>query len=294
MGREVRRVALGFDWPMNKTWHGFLNPYHSAKCPHCDGSGYSPQAKRFQDEWYGNAPFDHVAYGAEPLSIESPKLLAVARWNVERSPEYYGSGDHAVRREVARLHRHFIGQWCHHLIQADVDALCEANRLRDLTSEWTKEKGWVKTGHEPTAAEVNEWSLQGIAHDSINAWVCIKARAKRERVPTTCKVCKGSGEIWQTPELKKLHNKWRPIDPPKGDGWQMWETTSEGSPISPVFDAPEKLGRWLADNSRHGVTKDATYEQWMRMILGSGWAPSGMMVDGQMMSGVAGLAEITK
>ena len=33
MGRELKRVPLDFDWPQNKVWHGYLNPYHSTKCP---------------------------------------------------------------------------------------------------------------------------------------------------------------------------------------------------------------------------------------------------------------------
>lgn len=50
-------------------------------------------------------------------------------------------------------------------------------------------------------------------------------------------------------------------------GWQMWETTSEGSPISPVMDTPEELARWLADNraSAFGGT-EATFDQWLNMI----------------------------
>ena len=31
------------------------------------------------------------------------------------------------------------------------------------------------------------------------------------------------------------------VDPPKGNGWQMWETTSEGSPISPISPVFETL-----------------------------------------------------
>ena len=33
-------------------------------------------------------------------------------------------------------------------------------------------------------------------------------------------------------------------EPPKGDGYQLWETTSEGSPASPVFETLDKLCEW--------------------------------------------------
>ncbi len=76
------------------------------------------------------------------------------------------------------------------------------------------------------------------------------------------------------------------VGPPKGDGWQMWETTSEGSPISPVCETPEGLARWLADNGASSFGHDtATYEQWLGMIT-AGWAPSAVLEGGVMKSGV--------
>lgn len=81
------------------------------------------------------------------------------------------------------------------------------------------------------------------------------------------------------------------LDPPEGQGWQMWETVSDGSPISPVFETPEKLARWLADtNAPSFGYHTATYEQWLGMIK-FGWAPS-MAHDGErLMSGVEHIAK---
>lgn len=58
---------------------------------------------------------------------------------------------------------------------------------------------------------------------------------------------------------------------------QMYETCSEGTPISPPCATPEELARWLADNDASafgGMT--ATYEQWLGTCR-SGWAPSAIM-----------------
>jgi hypothetical protein len=56
--------------------------------------------------------------------------------------------------------------------------------------------------------------------------------------------------------------------------WQMYETVSEGTPISPPMEGPEQLARWLADNDASaGAYTTATFEQWMAMIQ-DGWAPS--------------------
>jgi hypothetical protein len=60
MGRTLKRVPIDFNWPLNKIWGGYLNPYYSQRssCSSCEGSGYSPDAKKFVDEWYGHIDFD--------------------------------------------------------------------------------------------------------------------------------------------------------------------------------------------------------------------------------------------
>lgn len=95
-----------------------------------------------------------------------------------------------------------------------------------------------------------------------------------------CALCDGVGAVYPQ------------IDPPKGDGWQMWETTSDGSPISPVFATPNELARWLADTGASAFGRiTATYEQWLGMISGYGWAPSAVIADGKMMSGVEAFSD---
>lgn len=70
---------------------------------------------------------------------------------------------------------------------------------------------------------------------------------------------------------------------------QMYETVSEGTPISPVMETPEELAHWLAESGASaGGYMTATYEQWLRVCKG-GYAPSLVITDGQMTSGVAGI-----
>jgi len=82
-------------------------------------------------------------------------------------------------------------------------------------------------------------------------------------------------------------NAWFPIEPPEGDGWQVWETVSDGSPISPVCGTPEELAQWLVDNraSTFG-SETASYETWLKFITGPGWAPSMIMTESRLISGV--------
>lgn len=63
------------------------------------------------------------------------------------------------------------------------------------------------------------------------------------------------------------------FDPPRGDGWQLWETVSEGSPISPVFPCAERLARWMASPQYRWALQKLTYEQALAFIE-AGWAPS--------------------
>lgn len=55
-------------------------------------------------------------------------------------------------------------------------------------------------------------------------------------------------------------------EPPVGDGYQCWETTSEGSPISPVFPSLNELCEWLADNATIFADIHITAEQWKNAL----------------------------
>ncbi|NTW14414.1 MAG: hypothetical protein HGA31_05305 [Candidatus Moranbacteria bacterium] len=82
-----------------------------------------------------------------------------------------------------------------------------------------------------------------------------------------CKKCGGSGETRMPRKKKKAYRKWKEYDPPVGEGWQLWETCTEGSPQSPVFATPQQLAEWCAKNAFVFANEGATYEQWLRMIL---------------------------
>jgi hypothetical protein len=71
----------------------------------------------------------------------------------------------------------------------------------------------------------------------------------------------------------------------------MYEDTSEGTPISPAFETPEELARWLTDNGASAFGgQTASYEGWLAVCRGA-WAPSAVMRGGQMVSGVDFAAE---
>lgn len=258
MSREVRRVPLDFDWPLNKVWQGYLTPerLHGQPCPDCK-NGYSPRAEELFDLWYGYRPFDPVSTGSTPLRCDTPAVREFAERNVTRSPEFYGTGEAAIVREAQRLANLWNGAWSHHITQDDVDALVAAGRLMDFTHTWSPETRWQKIEPPvtPTVEQVNEWSLRGFGHDSLNASIVIRARCGREGVHDTCPRCDGHASIETYPGQRADAEAWEPSNPPEGEGWQLWETVSEGSPITPVFASTDALARHMTD--RLGFTWSA-------------------------------------
>lgn len=73
--------------------------------------------------------------------------------------------------------------------------------------------------------------------------------------------------------------------------YQMYETTSEGTPISPVMESPEALARWLVEaKASAGGSDTASYEGWLRVCRG-GYAPSMIIRGGHVINGVDGIEE---
>lgn len=69
--------------------------------------------------------------------------------------------------------------------------------------------------------------------------------------------------------------------------WQMYETCTEGAPISPVFATPEELARWLANNGASAFAdQTSSYEQWLKTILRGGSIGSFMITGDGFISGV--------
>lgn len=89
----------------------------------------------------------------------------------------------------------------------------------------------------------------------------------------TCPTCEGRGGTEAYPGQRDEAEAWECAEPPTGEGWQMWETTSEGSPMSPVFATPAELATWLADTgaSMFGG-QGATRERWLSIIMGDDFA----------------------
>lgn len=291
MGREIKRVPLDFDWPQDEVWHGYRMPQkmHETPCLVCHQSGFSQRAQELSGQWYGSAPFDPASTGSTPYTVDTPELRAFAEHNVSRNPDYYGTGERAILAEAGRLAGLFNSEWMHHLTQDDVDALLAQGRLSEFTHTWDpKQRRQVPIEPTPTvtAEQVNRRSISPgtFLHDSISRYIVVADRCRREGVPDECPACDGHGNTEAYPGQRAEIDAWERTEPPTGDGWQLWETVTEGSPISPVFTAPEELARWMVSGASKW-TMPQDYESALGFVK-AGWAPTMVVQDGVMTDGV--------
>ena len=49
--------------------------------------------------------------------------------------------------------------------------------------------------------------------------------------------------------------------------YQCWETVSEGSPISPLFDSMDVLCCWLSENENKDITEKLTKDGWFHALM---------------------------
>lgn len=97
-----------------------------------------------------------------------------------------------------------------------------------------------------------------------------------------CQVCGGHGIA---PEVFEAYEAWSEEEPPAGDGYQVWETVSEGSPITPVLPTAEAMIEWLVANG-DGWDRPVSREAAEKFVRGSGWVPSTVMVGGTITTGI--------
>lgn len=99
---------------------------------------------------------------------------------------------------------------------------------------------------------------------------------------------------WETPPEKPMYREEEWTDD-EATNYQLYETVSEGSPVSPSFATQEQLAAYLSENGdfwyQRRMAEDRSgfpnsdYDTWLKMIR-MGSAPSMVVQDGRVMSGV--------
>lgn len=276
MGREIKRVPASFNWPLEKKWSGYEMPeeLHSHTCDVCEGQGYNVATQKIADEFYDSNNFGvnwSYEYNVDPNG------------NPATRPPWKVLGDsHA---------------WHTKITQDEVQALIDEGRLMDFTHTWSRETGWVRRedGYIPSAQEVNEWAKQGMGHDGINRCILVRARATNEGVFGYCEHCNGEGSVYRDEEHRQAHDAWECTEVPTGEWWQVWETVSEGSPVTPAFATGDELINYLV---KYGDSWDQSRGDggWKRdnaiqFVKNAGWAPSLVISNGFMYAGAREINE---
>jgi hypothetical protein len=229
MGREVKRVALNYEFKINEVWPGYINP-HYRQCRHCD-HGYTKAGLRFND------------------------LVALIML----------SGEDARR---GKCHPYFYNAPLHNSAGNFVPSPEMAALTEGLAGR----------------------AMGFIGHDSLDRWSAVRKIKAAAGVPDDwgfCPHCKGEAV---DPDVMEAYEAWTQTEPPAGEGWQLWETTSEGSPQTPVFETPEELARYCTDSKVSSIGyQSETYETWLKFIRGPGWAPSMVSNRGVLESGVSAI-----
>jgi hypothetical protein len=254
MGRELKRVPLDFDWPLNKVWRGYVNPF-GGPCPE-DGKTC----------WNGNTAagkwLDAVAGLLSVIggdAADAPRAEELRRRGRIYPHPYLEEWPQAPRTETPRAVMAAIREMPE---QGDrMRALHDYHRanpsqLLPLTPEIVA----LTTGLSGRSPE------RAFGHDAIDRWSICKAIRDAAKLPEswgTCPACEGHAD---DPAQRKQAEAWEREHPPFGDGYQLWETTSEGSPISPVFPTLDALCEWAADNATTFGSNKASADEWRKML----------------------------
>lgn len=118
-----------------------------------------------------------------------------------------------------------------------------------------------------------------IGHDAIDRWTAARKIAAAAGLPEdwgTCKVCQGHAIH---PDDHEASEAWEHTDPPEGDGYQLWNTTTEGHPMTPVFATLDELCDHAAEHCTTFADNRASAEGWRSML--DGGTVGATMVDGQ-------------
>ncbi|HYX20433.1 MAG TPA: hypothetical protein VFA98_06265 [Thermoanaerobaculia bacterium] len=246
MSREIKRVALDFEWPLEEIWKGYINP-HFKRCPADDCRGGETAAST----WVFAVANLIAMLGEQAASAPYEKQL----------------------RQRGQIYPHpYLEEWAF-APRKDRQSVRETPALMPFTEELLDFASGL------AGKRLNPGHLNGNPEVDIYKKLLKAAGIERKAKGWgVCKVCDGTG---CDPATRKAYESWKPEEPPAGPGWQLWETVSEGSPISPVFVHREMFVDHLVGKGYSKKAAEAFTKQ--------GWAPSGVIADGVMYENIESL-----
>ncbi len=292
MGREVKRVPVDFDWPTNEVWQGFLRPndLEGVPCLACNASGQT-----------------HFGWWMQNVMHLVAMLATDVHEQAAQRPM------HPWLQEFSRAHGHF--EYLHDGEWTSAEALHRGGMrpgqaFREMSSRFVVDRpgedalkffhGILRSHYAHRFAQDDEYAKYynpdtlppveqvggSIGHSSGGSGsgniqsALLDVLASASGVDFVCPECNGEGATEAYEGQFAARDAWEPSDPPTGEGWQLWETVSEGSPVSPVFPDAEGLAQWLTTpegGKMAGPSRRPMAIEQARGFVGVGWAPSGFI-----------------
>ncbi len=130
--------------------------------------------------------------------------------------------------------------------------------------------------------------------DGVTTIAEVVAKAKVDRpyspIPEPPTYAWWAGDVPERPKREHFMPSWPSAE---RTHLMMYESVSEGTPISPAFATAEALAKWLTDTGASAFADEtATYDQWLAMIRRGSSMTSAVIVDGRWISGVAAASQV--
>lgn len=256
MSRDIKRVPVDFEWPLNEVWSGYVMPtsLHGNPCPECHlGQTW---AGWFLQNWCSR-----LEMMARDVA-EQVRGRPMHPW-LANDPYPVGRFDYSN----PNAHR-----FVHARPSPDmVDLVCGL------------------------AGEERDRVMSMFGGSTTTLYRTIVAAAGLDKSFGHCTHCDGEGVLEQYEGQFAERDAWQPTEPPTGDGYQLWESVSEGSPISPVFPDQESLIAYLMSpehtwGSDKPMTRSAA-EAFVNLGRSIG---SGVFIDGEHIDGSNAVERLQK
>lgn len=238
MSREVRRVPLDFDWPLNKVWSGYLMPDNLKQkpCPDCENG------------W-----------------------TAACQW--------LRTFCHRIQMLGSDIRDQQTGRPMHPYFTDDPDPHTTRGAIDKDTKQWTEMPRIIRPSADilPLLAGLTGRDEEHLLHPMSgdhSYGILMKLVAAAGLDSDTwgiCTTCTGEALLDAYEGQSADIEAWEHTEPPQGEGWQLWETVSDGSPVSPVCATADDLAAWMSHPERgdRWVPPDVAAR-----FIADGWAPT--------------------
>lgn len=152
--------------------------------------------------------------------------------------------------------------------------------IRKVPPNWDHPKTERRFGQGPSYQPMFDQTFA----DAAAEWKAEFAKWEAGERPSYCTAPESRAlEYWEYAQSPPERNYYRPWSDEEATWFQVWETVSEGTPVSPPFATTEELVDYLAANGDFWDQSRGD-PPWNREVaakfVGSGWAPSMMVVQG--------------